>query len=38
MIDVSCGSGGATTLVADCLGIPEAYGVEIDDERIPAEE
>ena len=35
MIDLGCGCGGVTRYVADYLDIPEAYGIDMDDGRLP---
>ena len=35
MIDLGCGYGGVTRFVANNFDIPEAYGIDTDDERLP---
>jgi len=35
MIDLGCGYGGVTRFVADYFDIPEAYGIDMDDRRLP---
>ena len=35
MVDLGCGYGGVTRFVADYFDIPEAYGMDMNDERMP---
>jgi len=34
MVDLGCGYGGLTRLIADYLGVKHVYGIDLDDERL----